>query len=531
MDKQNNKLTAVLTELYKKDFSPTAEKLAKNAIEYLKDNNKTLQQDINVKLVKGGTYKIKGYYLENSELPDIRGASSIITGVQEKIIPDYLKEKIGFDCVLYNGGGNLLAIVPDKYDEKLPIELETEAQRYLITANSAYSISESMKLSVLFSENYKSLTGNLENQLNERKKSKIISSAASLTSFFNDKIFDCDVTATKLDKAEHYCDHCKSRLAYYKKDKKYICGGCLHKVCVSEKQNEGYYKDYEDYIIKQGGSPNVKNCRDFADIDKDYIAVVYADGNNMGGIIQHIKKINDMMDFSCFVKEKMPEIVYSSLYKRGIENVVFTALGGDDIFIIVPGKKSIRLAEELIKKYNEVFSVFDSDKDKSTLSVGICIAKPKTPVKVMLEAAEEELAKAKELVKKTKCHGSLSYVIFDSYEGSLGDRGRWTLLPYSLNAATEILQKADGFRESDSKKTRINNLSAGFRKAKTDSEASLFYNYINSKEKDKSKRIEIPATLGRFKLENGFYKNTIDETDDKTYAIWDDLLDLIKFGE
>ena len=529
MNKQNEKLIAMLTKLYELEKKTNPDKLAKNAVDYLNDNSKGLQEDISVKLIKGGTYKIKGYYLENSLLPDIRGASSIITGVQEEIIPEYLKEKIGFDCVLYNGGGNLFAIVPDNCENTLPIELEKVAQDYLVTANSAYSISDSIKISQLFGENYKSITFGLENELNERKKSKIINNTAPLTSFNNYHIFDCDVNAEKLDKADEYCEHCKNRLAYYKKNGEFICGGCLHKISVNYEQKRSYYNEYINFIRKRGSNMELKMCNSFVDVDKDYIAVVYADGNNMGGIIQTINKVNEMMDFSAFVKEKMPEIVYGSLYDREIKNVVFTALGGDDIFIIVPAKKSLRLAEKLIEEYNRVFKE-KYPKSNSTLSVGVCIAKPKTPVKVMLEAAEEELSKAKELVKSTNCSGSLSYVIFDSYEGVSGDRGRWTLLPYSLEAAKEILNMADKLRESNTGKTRINNLSEAFHKSEADAEANLFYEYTNAKSK-KDNQIKLPKKFGRFELEKGFYKNTIDKSDNKTYSIWDDLLDLIKFGE
>lgn len=529
MNKQNEKLIAMLTRLYDFENKTNPDMLARNAVDYLNDNNIKLQEDIFVKLIKGGTYKIKEYYLENSLLPDIRGASSIITGVQEDIIPKYLKKEIGFECVLYNGGGNLFAIVPDRCDTTLPIKLEKVAQDYLVTANSAYAISDSIRISELLGNNYKALTFGLENKLNERKKSKILNNMAPLTQFNNDQIFNCNVQAEKLDNAVKYCKHCQKRLAYYKKNGECICGGFLHKISVNREQKLNYYKEYKNFIIKHGNNMKLKMCNNFTDVDRDYIAVVYADGNNMGGIIQTIEKVNEMMDFSAFVKEKMPEIVYKSLYEREISNVVFTALGGDDIFIIVPANKSIRLAEKLIEEYNRVFKE-KYPESNSTLSVGVCIAKPKTPVKSMLEAAEDELSKAKQLVKNTNCNGSLSYVIFDSYEGVSGNRGRWTLLPYSLEAAKVILKKADELRKSNSNKTRINNLSEAFHKSETDTEANLFYEYTNAKSL-KGNRIYIPKRFGRFKLENGFYKNTIDESDNKTYSIWDDLLDLIEFGK
>ncbi len=520
----SNQLASIIEKLYIKSgcSGNEAKRLARNAVQYMKSERSTLEKDIPIRLIKGGTYKIKGYYLENSKLSDIRGASTIITEVQERFVPELLKQEVGFDCILYNGGGNLFAIVPADCNENLGNKLEEEAQKYLVTANTAYSLSEEIQLSVLLGKNYKAQVAATENSLNERKKSKLLYNAAPKSELIGKRIIDAEIKAVTLPKADTYCAHCKKRLSWYRYGEEYICGGCLHKAVVGVKQKRGYMADYENYVRSRDKDIQLSECSEIKDIDEEHIAVFYADGNNMGGIIQNIERLDEMMEFSDFVKETMPKIVYNSLYSRGIKNVEFTALGGDDVFILVPGKKAIRLAMDMIKKYNDAFAEKYSN-SHSTLSVGICIAKPNTPIKVMLEAAEDELAKAKELVKKSGCSGSLSYVIFDSYEGVSDERRRWTLLPYSLEASNQIIRMAEMVEPKA--KARLRNISEAFRNADSDREASFFLEYINAK----SDEGIILENVDGYTLRDGFYKRLTDN-DEETCCIWDDLIDLVEFG-
>lgn len=107
--------------------------LAEDAMQYMHGIRSELSCDIDVRVIKGGTYKIKEYYLENNELADIRGASSIITEVQEKIVPDLLWHIFGFDCVIYSGGGNMPAVFPAaKAPENIAQMLEQAAERCLL---------------------------------------------------------------------------------------------------------------------------------------------------------------------------------------------------------------------------------------------------------------------------------------------------------------------------------------------------------------------------------------------------------------
>ena len=54
-------------------------------------------------LLKGGSYKIKQYYLEDNVPRDIRGASMNLAYVEEKVIPNYIEKVPAFPDFLPPG--------------------------------------------------------------------------------------------------------------------------------------------------------------------------------------------------------------------------------------------------------------------------------------------------------------------------------------------------------------------------------------------------------------------------------------------
>ena len=530
----SDRLQRILEELYVQSGKEHAEALAKNAIHYMDaaGNGAALQEELEVCLIKGGTYKIKGYYLEDNELMDIRGASQIITEVQERIVPDYLRDCVGFDCVLYNGGGNLLALVPKDTDPEIGRKMEQEAQRHLVTAQTAYHISKPCKLSSLLGVDYKRQLSELEQELTARKKAKFLFQPVPVSDMLGQQLLDAEIQADAvLEKPEKYCEACRKRLASYRLEQKLLCGGCLHKVLVGKTAKETYIEKYRDYLNEDKEDKKQKQelahkVTAVSSLEKlgDDIAVIYADGNNMGGIIQNFTKLTEMMDFSDFVRKTMPEIVYGAMGDTKITRAEIVAMGGDDIFLLVPGQNAVDFAANLIQRYNDAFGK-KFPKANSTLSAGICIAKHDTPVKVMLESAEEKLSDAKDLVKKEKCAGSLSFQILTTYENYREGEQIGTLLPYSLEAAKEILSYVKELKKNgNATASQLYNLSEAFHQADLEEEASMFLAYTNSKAQE-NKRILPPQKLGDFVYQDGYYRK-----DGRSYFIWDDLIDLMQYS-
>lgn len=530
-DEMTNKLRMILEQLYaaampQKNSSESAEQ----ALQYLQGKSPELRGDLDIKVrvVKGGTYKIKGYYLENNELADIRGASAIITEVQEKIIPDLLWQIFGFDCVIYNGGGNMLALIPENAPFDLAEMLEQAAERRLLTANVAYYCTESFPLSDLLGPNYKSCVSRIEQSLTERKKSRTVCDIQPVSEMNGEKLCDVELHLPEQKLSGKYCSRCCKRLAAYSFGKEQMCGGCVHKYLVGSEQKHRFVDDYRN-MLQKGNYPfadSIHSPRKYEDIDNEHIAVVYADGNNMGGLIQNIQKITEMMDFSEFVKKTMPELVFGAMAKCGVHSFELVAVGGDDIFILLPARKAIAFSQELIRLYKEAYGGHFPG-NKSTLSVGVCIAKPDEKIKVMLETAEDRLADAKHLMKLpayAKSSGSLSFSVLDSYEGvSAAYAKRRSMLPYSYEQLLPVLKFAKDMKNKKMN-TRIRNIAEAYANTESSAEMSLFFRYVNAKETQDRKRIQIPEIPGYTRCDGYYQDNSGNDT-----AFWEDIIDLMKY--
>lgn len=533
INKYKNKLKSCLEYLYNDDNKVS---LAVDFFNGEESNFKDSPDDIKIRILKGGSYKIKGYYLENNNLQDIRGASVLLTYVEETVIPKMISTKFNESCIIYCGGGNIFAVLPEDCPTDFNIDLEREAQKYLISGNIAYYLSKPMNISQLLGDNYRLNMVMIENALDERKKTKIYNNPSMESSIFTAKgvslIDSLTINPKKyplIDKT-CICDHCNSKIAKYQANNENLCASCLHKNIVGRHTKKSkYISEYKKYTKQEADI-----VQSLSDIDKDYIAIVYGDGNNMGGIIQNLNKITDMMQFSNTVKNVANKSVFSAMKDNNIKKFEVVGLGGDDVFVIVEAKKSIKFALSLIKYYNQDFKE-KYEENPSTMAVGIAIAKTNTPVKIILEQAEEELSKAKKLCKEKvlaggQDTGALSFTIIDSYEGNnenltLDYGAKNTLLPYETETAEKIISYVDKIKESSISKTKIYNLSEGFKKAESIDEAKLFFNYMNAKEKDKDNRIELPS-LPNFELDNAFYTKN-----GEILYLWDDIINLLDYTD
>lgn len=496
------------------------------------------ESPVSIRILKGGSYKIKNYYLENYLLNDIRGASVLLTHVEEDIIPAMISDKYIPECIVYSGGGNIFAIVPESCDEAFALELETRGKELLISADIAYYVSEKLPFSDIFGENYKEKMAEVENSLNERKKLIVNCSAESKTSFLDKSIpvtadteeesFNAPVTAKEISDRS-ICSACGKRIAFYSVGDKKLCASCLHKRAVgSAAKRSRYIKLYNKY--NSVPAQPVTSLSDIKD-SEGYIAIVYGDGNNMGGVIQNFRKITQMMEFSRDVKTITAKAAFEAMSEHKITKFEVVGLGGDDIFVIVEGKKAIRFTISLIKKYNKQFEKYKSQDNVSTLSAGIAIAKCETPIKVVLEKAENELQKAKNIAKQKHDNcGSLSFVIMDTFDGGNSVYSQKdnevinTMLPYYTDTAEDIVAFACKMK-SKNRKTGLRNILDAFESAESTEEAELFLRYMNAKEKKAENRIELSDICG-YEKSVGYYIGN-----GRRYYIWNDLMTILDFIE
>lgn len=507
-------------------------------IDILTGKKKSSDSNAMIRILKGGSYKIKNYYLENYNLNEIRGASILLTYTEEVLIPDMISEKFIPECIIYCGGGNIFAVVPEDCEENFAVMLEKSAKDVLLSADIAYYLSEPVKLVDIFGENYRLKMSVIENKLNERKKLIINTFGCSELSEGTEKIYippssesfdDSIDTEMKKGKAKTgtVCTSCGRRPGMYKGNGSHeaLCLSCLKKRTVGQSAKaEKYIRMYNKY--NKTNEKNTYQSLEKIAGKKGYFAVVYGDGNNMGGIIQKFTRINQMMEFSRDVKNIAAKSVFTSMYEHGITTSDFevVGLGGDDIFVIVQGVKAVKFTLSMIKKYNSAFEKYRPLGQVSTLSAGIAIAKHNSPVQIVLEAAEEQLSKAKSEVKKYRDNrGSMSLKILDNIDTS--DENSQTMLPYLTQNAESIIKFAEHHKNRKTGKTALRNILDAVFKSESDDEANLFMDYF--KVRNNTSDLELPDLEGYRKDALFYYKKDTGER----FCIWSDLLDLLEFIE
>lgn len=527
---QERRLRVILERLYAADgCRAESAALAADALAYLRGETAALRRDIPVRAVKGGTYRIKEYYLETSYLPDIRGASAIITEVQEVTVPELLRQIVGFDCVIYNGGGNLFALIPGSQPADIGERLEQAAARALLTADVAYICTEPFPLSALLGRDYRKNVFAFENALSDRKKARVLCDYAPVSALGAEKLCGTELRLQPAALPEGtYCTRCCKRIARYRAGGGAVCGGCAHKYLVGRAGQPRFAAEYRQYLTQHGYAfaDAVRVPADRSALaGSGRIAAVYADGNNMGGLIQQIGSITEMMDLSAFVKRTMPQLVCRALAQCGITRFEIAAVGGDDVFILLPGDQAIGFSYTLLRLYKDAFGAHFGA-GRSTLSAGICIAKPNTPVKVMLGAAEEQLRGAKQLMKNPAFAGhggSLSFTVMDSAGSNAASFGARSMRPYTYKQLMPVTAFARTLQQKGLT-ARVRAAAEAFSRAGSEAEMRLFFQYLNAKEQDPEKRLRMPEIEGYTRMD-GYYRTA----DGKCCAFWEDIIDLMQY--
>ena len=502
----------------------------------------TLTNDIPFKILYGGVHKIKKYYLETNGLKDMRGASALLTYVAETKIPEKIRKTYIEECIIYAGGGKIFCILPSAADDNIACQLEQIFHYYTLSAQSVFCVCEQQSLKPLLI-GYKETMKKVDNVLEERKKLKIYHTICPVTPFWKDENIEINGSKIGLEANELHptqtCHFCRAREAMYRlklEQQQAICGSCLHKRRVGLKEKSTYLREYESIT-----QDRVEQIPQDLDGIGDEVAVVYADGNNMGAVVKEIDSIAGMMYFSRKTARVAKNATYQTLEETcKSKRFEIVALGGDDIFLIMPAAEAIGFTAQLIKSFNMAFKNLSQDKESVTLSAGICMGKANSPVRIMLEYAENAMKKAKMLSRENRLYGcdcgSFDFVILHKMTQGGGflqpsDKERIydTLLPYSLKRAEEIIKIVQDMKHNnDIKKSNLYKLKQGFYQVESALEGSLFYGYDQARHKNRLQRIFEKSKMPGLIWKLGYFVGSESGNGENAvlYSPWKDILDL-----
>ncbi|VXD17590.1 conserved hypothetical protein [Planktothrix serta PCC 8927] len=160
---------------------------------------------------------------------------------------------------------------------------------------------------------------------------------------------------------------------------------------------KSWVEEFEDYLennihLKQKyygkNNPNLikeaLSLRELGNVNKGFVAYIYADGNNMGGYIQTIQTPQEYQKFSQDIFEATEKSVYKALaqhlmphqlnnltdpdnIKRNgewIHPFEIVTIGGDDVLVIVPANKALEIAKTIGEEFEKILLNKDPDKYK-----------------------------------------------------------------------------------------------------------------------------------------------------------------------
>lgn len=397
-----------------------------------------LHEDIQVDFIKGSLYKIKKYFLENNKIKDIRGASAILDYLNTEVTLEYLDDKYIRECAIYCGGGNVLIIAPAGQGSQICEDLERLYRDIPLTAKNAF---ESITCSInKIAANYNEVQRELTDKLEERKKVKLyeINPDNDIDGIeIRGKIFKFE---GKYHEGGQVCQLCGIRDGKYEipspEGEIATCPSCLRKNRVG-KDKAIFYDEFESSEkVKMKRKEEIESINDIAD-SKGYVALIYADGNNLGNVIKNIKTPFQHMYFSRKLESTTKQSVYSSLYEVMKEDAVFEAicLGGDDLLIVVPADVSLDITNGIIDKFDKAFDY------QITISAGICIAKSTTPIQNMLTISQDCLKSAKRYEKRIDDNcGTLDVIAIGSNSYMELEKRGTTLFPMTNKRAKAVIK-------------------------------------------------------------------------------------------
>jgi hypothetical protein len=406
-------------------------------------------------LLMGDTDAIKGYVYETQALPEIRGASQILVELEEevrKLFHDWLVE----ECLIYCGGGGFLAIVPASMAENLKQEIERlyleRTQVATVTVASSEPLGYvqfSRGLAPHTDEEVRNLSGqrvagdllfsHFEALLADRTKRKNFGELVSALTGRLQQAKRMRELAPFFETLPVYrrCDSCGKRAAqkWDVTKEEWLCEVCNQKRQKGRQERRDFVTAFQEWARqKQGFEGKFRHPEDLDTLAGagGRIALLYADGNNMGELLQLMPSPASYRHFSQVLESATRDSLFAAIWtvfgedrlKDASQPVPFEiiALGGDDVVVIVPAEYGWALALQVLKEFENHPDIQRLEQELSgrlgegvfrrpislTLSAGLAIADVKYPVSFLFALAEGLLKQAKKLARErrtsTLCH-------------------------------------------------------------------------------------------------------------------------------
>jgi len=367
------------------------------------------------------TDRIKNYVFATAKLKEIRGASAILDELNRQTMP----KLVGGEMIYANGGGGLFVVASAEQAKNARASIEQAYRKKFISITS--TVIENYDKNK-FQAQFRLLGYCLRLAKDQTKGEQLL-----LTHPFF-----------------HFCESCGTEYAQENSNEnELICAKCESKRDQDERikeslsnyssqVNQGELFEAHDGLwpclltqLKAKGYPiNDYNRPDefntLADLSspKGYMALIYADGDGMGKLLDGITSSEQMHDFAHAVDNSMyqatVEAINQHLRPEGKDKIWpfdVLMLGGDDLIMVTRAESAVAVGKTVMEKFTEFTQPYSEKYQCGSLrvSVSVVIAHANYPFGALQKLAESGLKFAKkEGAKRDKKEGLLNFLVVNS---------------------------------------------------------------------------------------------------------------------
>jgi len=424
-------------------------------------------------LISADTDRVKSYVFESARLPEVRGASSILTDLNQECLPQLLRREFRLppECLIYAAGGSALIIAPTALADRI---IEAIERLYLektlaatITAVSRPCLPLEWAKGIGGNAQFGDLVRWVGYDLRKKKEERAFWPFFELTPY------------------TRRCDSCELRPAtspmpsfQVGEEGGWVCEVCYRKKQWGRREKSQFVQKFAEYA----GEKSIMGAKTLEEIGRaaekkarGYVGVIFADGNNLGARLLGCKTPAEFRTFSQEVLhategavfaalsafDLRKEIVCSDGKTREIYAFEIVSIGGDDVFLIVPSDLSLEVAIKICEEFQHSFD------GKLTMSAGVLIMPDHFPIYHAQNIVEALLKSAKQGGRRAKKNGlNPSFIDFqvitgdtslsedlDSYRREVYrsirpfDDYRLFERPYSINNLKKLIETARWAKE------------------------------------------------------------------------------------
>lgn len=402
-------------------------------------------------LVALDTDHIKQYVFATDKLKEIRGASSILDNLNREEMRRIAHEEDPEATEIYaNGGSGLFLVDADKADGFGQRVQQEYRKRTAGGATITYAIQAIPKDLDLRKGNIQETLELLRCSLRKKKDWQIDHDHIALPSHPFMRICDAcgvhyaedrddDEGQDPANQEKRYCNICLT-----KRDEDDYVKSQIDKL-VNERIGTGKVKHDKknpfawervisllpaDYVIL----PGTERPSDFNKLrgmfgGKDYLALIYADGNGMGKVMEELETLPEIQQTAGIIDSAVYEalsyaisehlkIIPASNHEPPMFPFDILLIGGDDIMIVTPTSFALDVAYTIANQFYERTKGKGPGGKDLTLSIGVVLAPVKYPFGMLQDLVDSTLKYAKKEGVKRQRTSDETFINFMTVTGS-----------------------------------------------------------------------------------------------------------------